>query len=75
MIIKNKLSLIFGIIDISLGATATILTFVFGESVVYRLIISLVLIAVGILNIMSGGIKVNKTEMFDELKEKTENDD
>lgn len=50
MIIKNKLSLIFGIIDIALGTTAMIFTFVLGESVVYRLIISLALVVVGILN-------------------------
>ena len=50
MIIKNKLSLIFGVIDIALGTTAMIFTFVLGESVVYRLIISLALVVMGILN-------------------------
>lgn len=50
MIIKNKPRLIFGIIDIALGTTAVIFTFMLGESVVYRLIISLALVVVGILN-------------------------
>ena len=50
MIIKNKLSLLFCVIDIALGTTAMIFTFVLGESVVYRLIISLALVVMGILN-------------------------